>query len=216
MKRRKCCLDVVILLFGFVTNKAAALFSAEPHLPTGWTRHFSRHWKDRPPPNIPIQERSFSSKPKPEPDWMRYMRPPYMPYDQRKVQETMRMIRDISKTWEADKSGPDVQPYQRYHVINDISSPHQSKDKPRLVLDKAPWAPLPRSISGHHVIIGSSRHKSPSSGLPRRSSLPGSPSSSRSPSSHLKVPHRTLSLASHDSRKTRGKWKILQSGTTDN
>ena len=45
----------------------------------------SRHWKDRPPPNIPIQERSFSSKPKPEPDWMRYMRPPYLPYDQRKV-----------------------------------------------------------------------------------------------------------------------------------
>ena len=118
------------------------------------------------------------------------------------------MIRDISKTWEVDKSGPDVQPYRRYHVINDISS-HQSKDKPRLVLDKAPWAPLPRSISGdgHHVIIGSSRRKSPSSGLPRGSSLPGSPSSSRSPSSHLKVPHQTLSLASHDSRKTRGKWK---------
>ena len=47
----------------------------------------SRHWKDRPPPpsNIPILGRSFSTKHDGEPDWMRYLKPPYMLYDPKKV-----------------------------------------------------------------------------------------------------------------------------------
>ena len=118
------------------------------------------------------------------------------------------MIRDISKTLEDHKSGPDVQhPYQRsLHVIPDIStrSSHHKGDKAGAKTDKNPWLPLPR-ISGDRrpgIVIGPSHQKSLSTGL----SLPGS---AKPPPSlyrhHLKVPLLVSVPASHYHRKVRGK-----------
>ena len=127
------------------------------------------------------------------------------------------MIRDIAKTSELDKTGPDVQLYQRYDVIPDTRSFHHNEDKAGFESDKNPWVPLPR-ISGDRspgLVIGSSHPKSPKS-----SGLSGGLSSSwlRSPKRpllppplyrhHLKVPLRPLSVsgpASDYQRKVRGK-----------
>ena len=122
------------------------------------------------------------------------------------------MMRDISKTAEVDNSGPDVQPYQRYDVIPDIStrSSHHNEDKAGP--DKNPWVPLPR-ISGDirrpGIVIGSSHQKSPSSRLSRglTLSLPKRPLVPPPYRHHLKVPLRVrVSVPASDyQRKVRGK-----------
>ena len=124
------------------------------------------------------------------------------------------MIRDISKTAEDDNTGPDVQPYQRYDVIPDIStrSSHHNEDKAGP--DKNPWVPLPR-ISGDislypGIVIGSSHLQSPSSRLSRGLSLPATPKRPPVPPPgrhHLKVPLRVrVSVPASDyQRKARGK-----------
>ena len=124
------------------------------------------------------------------------------------------MMRDISKTAEADNTGPDVQPYQRYDVIPDIStrSSHHNEDKAGP--DKNPWVPLPR-ISGDislypGIVIGSSHPQSPSSRLSRGLSLPATPKRPSVPPPgrhHLKVPLRVrVSVPASDyQRKARGK-----------
>ena len=126
------------------------------------------------------------------------------------------MIRDISKTADVDNTGPDVQPYQRYDVIPDISirSSHHNEDKAGP--DKNPWVPLPR-ISGdiRHpgIVIGSSHPKSPSSRLSRGLSLPATPKRPPVPPlappnrHHFKVPLRVrVSVPARDyQRKVRGK-----------
>lgn len=123
------------------------------------------------------------------------------------------MIRDISKTAEDHKSGPDVKkPYQSPHVIPDIGtrSFHHNEDKAGSQSDKNPWVPLPRINGDKHpgIVIGSSHQKS---GLSRGLSLPGSPKHHR-PSPpfrhHLKVPPRarvSVLSASDYQRKVRGK-----------
>ena len=123
------------------------------------------------------------------------------------------MIRDISKTVEAHKSGPDVKkPYQRHHVIPDIvtRSFHHNEDKAGPKSDKKPWVPLPRINGDRHpgIVIGSSHPQSPSSGLSRGLSLPGSPKRPSPPfRQHLKVPLRARVPvpASDYQRKVRGK-----------
>ena len=119
------------------------------------------------------------------------------------------MIRDISKTAEDHKSGPDVQqPYQSHHVIPDIGtrSFHHNEDKAGPKPDKNPWVPLPRINGDRHpgIVIGSSH---PQSGLSRGLSLLGSPKHHPSPPfrHHLKVPLRTRIPASDYQRKVRGK-----------
>ena len=119
------------------------------------------------------------------------------------------MIRDISKTAEDHKSGPDVKkPYQSHHVIPGIGtrSLHHNEDKTGPKSDKTnPWVPLPRINGDRHpgIVIGSSH---PQSGLSRGLSLPGSlkhhPPLFRH---HLKVPLRTRIPASDYQRKVRGK-----------
>ena len=130
------------------------------------------------------------------------------------VQDTIRMIRDISKTAEAHKSGPDVKkPYQSHHVIPGIGtgSLHHNEDKTGPKSDKNnPWVPLPRINGDKHpgIVIGSSHQKS---GVSRGLSLPGSPKHHR-PSPpfrhHHKVPPRarvSVIPASDYQRKVRGK-----------
>merc|ERR1712032_1706804 len=101
MNRRKCCM-LFIILHSFVSNKALArVVVRHPNQPPpGWEKHF-RHWRHRPPPpsNIPkIHGRSFSTKHDQNTDWMQYLKPPYMKYDQKKVQDTIRMIRVITSS----------------------------------------------------------------------------------------------------------------------
>ena len=126
------------------------------------------------------------------------------------VQDTIRMIRDISKTAEDHKSGPDVQkPYQSHHVIPDIGtgSFHHNEDKAGPKPDKNPWVPLPRINGDRHpgIVIGSSH---PQSGLSRGLSLPGSLKHHSPFRHHLKVPLRARTSvlpASDYQRKVRGK-----------